>query len=63
MSVAVWEVNQYVQEKLAKDGIIIDDFVVAGASKRGWTTWLNSIIDEKVRAAVPIVIDILNVEA
>ncbi len=44
-------------------GIAIDDFVVAGGSKRGWTTWLVGAVDQRVRAIVPVVIDALNSEA
>ena len=39
----------------------ISNFVVAGGSKRGWTTWLVGASDSRVRAIVPIVIDVLNV--
>lgn len=39
----------------------VSQFVVAGGSKRGWTTWTTAIVDDRVIAIIPIVIDMLNV--
>lgn len=55
-----------IQEFMASEqggGLKIDDFVVSGASKRGWTTWLVGIVDKRVIGMMPLVIDALNTEA
>lgn len=41
----------------------IDGFVVSGGSKRGWTTWLVGLLDERVIGMIPIVIAVLDFDA
>ncbi|KAL3877092.1 hypothetical protein ACJMK2_034847 [Sinanodonta woodiana] len=45
---------------MAKIGKNVDKFMVAGASKRGWTTWTTGAVDKRVIAIAPIVMDLLN---
>jgi PhoPQ-activated pathogenicity-related protein len=40
----------------------VKSFIMSGASKRGWTTWLAAGIDKRVEAFIPIVMPILNMQ-
>ncbi|WP_138992225.1 PhoPQ-activated pathogenicity-related family protein [Larkinella sp. C7] len=50
-------VQEFAKQTLKHD---LNRFVVSGASKRGWTTWLTGANDKRVVAIAPMVIDILN---
>ncbi|ESO89129.1 hypothetical protein LOTGIDRAFT_154212 [Lottia gigantea] len=43
-----------------KVGNKVDKFFIAGASKRGWTTWTTAAVDNRVVAMAPIVMDLLH---
>ena len=56
------KVNMDIAEEIfrAEWGAEIKSFTALGASKRGWTAHMISIVDDRVTATVPIVINMLN---
>jgi PhoPQ-activated pathogenicity-related protein len=59
---AMTAVQQYLASE-AGGGLKVKGFLVSGGSKRGWTTWLVGALDKRVVAIMPIVINVLDVEA
>lgn len=59
---AMTAVQQYVASE-AGGKLAIDGFVVSGGSKRAWTAWLVAAVDKRVKAVIPIVINVLSVDA
>jgi PhoPQ-activated pathogenicity-related protein len=50
-------VQQFAKKEVKRK---VNHFIVSGASKRGWTTWLTGANDSRVKAIGPMVIDVLN---
>ncbi|MFI4966827.1 MAG: PhoPQ-activated protein PqaA family protein [Caulobacterales bacterium] len=59
---AMTAIQQYLASE-AGGKLKIDGFVVSGGSKRAWTTWLVGALDKRVIAIIPIVINVLDVDA
>jgi PhoPQ-activated pathogenicity-related protein len=60
---AVVRAMDAMQDFLPKIGIPKPEkFIIAGASKRGWTTWLTPAVDTRINGIVPMVMPILNME-
>ncbi len=59
---AMTAVQQYLVSE-AGGRLTVNGFVVSGGSKRAWTAWLVGAVDPRVVAVIPIVINVLDVEA
>ena len=56
MTKAVVRAMDTVTDYIAKkNGNQVSQFIIAGASKRGWTTWLTGAVDSRVIAIIPCV--------
>lgn len=54
-------ITEFCKVKFPEKGYSLDYYVVAGASKRGWTTWDVGAVDpNRVVGIVPIVLDAIN---
>ena len=66
MTKAVVRAMDTVEALLASEvggNLTVNQFVVAGGSKRGWTTWMTAAVDKRVVGIAPMVIDVLNLDA
>lgn len=58
MAAAASRAMDLAEQELQKQGLVVDRFIITGASKRGWSAWLTALADERVMAIVPSVIDV-----
>jgi PhoPQ-activated pathogenicity-related protein len=59
-AVRAMDTTQTFISQQTRGALQINNFVVSGASKRGWTTWLVPAVDSRIIGIVPLVFDALN---
>jgi PhoPQ-activated pathogenicity-related protein len=59
---AVRAMDTVAEQTKKSHGRDVTRFVVSGASKRGWTTWLTGAVDPRVKGIAPMVIDMPNMK-
>jgi len=59
-TVAAFLTSDMAPQEVQDLGLHPTNFIVAGASKRGWTTWTVGAVDHRVMAIAPVVMDELN---
>jgi PhoPQ-activated pathogenicity-related protein len=52
-------IQEFLKER-NRDGAVVDEFVLTGHSKRGWTAWLTAAMDDRVAGIAPLGYDLLN---
>ena len=52
MTRAIVRAMDLAQEIVLQNDIVVKDFVVSGASKRGWTAWTTAAVDSRVKACL-----------
>ncbi|KAB8039190.1 hypothetical protein GCL60_10075 [Silvanigrella paludirubra] len=60
MAMSAIKTMDLVQHEFLGTNYNVNSFIMSGASKRGWAAWLATIADSRVKAIIPIVIDIYN---
>ncbi|WP_253306972.1 PhoPQ-activated protein PqaA family protein [unidentified bacterial endosymbiont] len=60
---AIVKAMDLAETELRALGVTIEGFIVTGASKRGWATWLTALVDQRIQAIVPFAIELLDLAA
>ena len=60
VSKAMTAAEEFTNEKLNRN-VAITEWMAAGASKRGWTTWMIGAVDRRIKIICPLVMDLLRI--